>query len=152
MKRKYLKIDGSKGYVMRNSGTTEMQNFWGMFVTSEEVRELSPTNVNPQFLMVMLTKNCVLHIITEKLESVESYQPFIGTVLLVFSEDGKDKITVLVVERDESGFIDSFYLKVQYRNEEKMIALARGMTELWIKGTENRLIDQVKGSFLEMKE
>ena len=152
MKRKIFKIDGSKGSVVRDGACTNMQTFWAVVVTEDGVVEMAPDNPTPQFLMIMLIKNCVLYILTSKLESGKEYKHFVGTLILVFNEDGRDKLTVLTVESDSEGIIDSFYLKLQHRDEQKLITIARDMVKLWIDSSGGRLIKQAKTFFLETTE
>lgn len=151
IKHKIFKIDGTDGYVMRHSGQSRMQYFWGAYITSDGMTEFSSAESN-QHLMVMLNKNCVLHITTTILEMGKEFEKFVGTLFLVFSEDGKDKVTVLVANRDERGIADSFYFKLQHHDEHVLINLARELSMHWLKGTGKQLFEQAKFCLLDVKE
>lgn len=149
-KKKFFRIDETDGYVIRNSGYTKMQYFWGVYVTSDGMTEFSSKESN-QHLMVMLSKNCVLHITTTILEVGKDFEKFVGTLFLVFSEDGNDKITILIAERDERGITNSFYFKLQHHDKKILIDLARELSMQWMKCNGKELFDQAKLCFLKLK-
>lgn len=151
IKHKIFKIDGTDGYVMRRSGQSRMQYFRGAYITSDGMTEFSSTESN-QHLMVVLSKNCVLRISTTILEIGKEPEKFVGTLFLLFSEDGKDKVTVLVAKRDERGITDSFYFKLQHHEEHVLMNLTRELSKYWLQCNGDQLFEQAKLCLLDVKD